>query len=138
MFLCTGNSCRSQMAEGWANKLWPRDFSAVSAGTKPQGMNPITVRVMSEVDVDISDHESKSVDDLDLGSIDVVATVCDDAKENCPVLPGVGIAIHNSFPDPYRSGQDPDDEATLDIYRSVRDEIRNWVEQLPEQLQRSR
>jgi arsenate reductase len=90
-------------------------------------MNPITIKVMAEVGIDITDHWSKSVDDVDTSQIDIVATVCDSAKENCPVLPGVGRTIHHSFPDPYAPGQDPNDEVVLEKYRAVRDAIRPWV-----------
>lgn len=134
LFLCTGNSCRSQMAEAWARALWGPEHRAHSAGTHPQGMNPITIKVMAEVGIDITGHWSKSVDDVDTSQIDIVATVCDSAKENCPVLPGVGRTIHQSFPDPYAPGQDPNDEAVLEKYRAVRDAIRPWVVELVERV----
>ena len=97
-------------------------------------MNPLTIEVMSEVGIDLSEHSSKSVDVIDLSSIDIVATVCDDAKENCPVLPGVGRTIHRSFTDPYPLGRGLPDAQALEIYRNVRDEIREWVESLPAEL----
>lgn len=134
LFLCTGNSCRSQMAEAWGRALWGPEHHAHSAGTHPQGMNPITIKVMAEVGIDITDHWSKSVDDVDTSQIDIVATVCDSAKENCPVLPGVGRTIHHSFPDPYAPGQDPNDEVVLEKYRAVRDAIRPWVVELVERV----
>lgn len=135
LFLCTGNSCRSQIAEGYAKALWPKYMEASSAGTNPHGMNPLTVQVMAEVGIDISGHWSKSVEDIDLGSIDIVATVCDDAKETCPVLPGVGRQIHRSFEDPYTLGKGlPESEALVE-YRRIRDEIRLWIESLPSQLE---
>ena len=96
LFLCTGNSCRSQMAEGWANAKWPSEFRAMSAGTHPQGVNPITTTVMAEVGVDVSHHTSKSIDDIDIAEIDVLVTVCDSAKEACPVIPGIETVIHQS------------------------------------------
>lgn len=134
LFLCTGNSCRSQMAEGWASHLWPEGFTAVSAGTHPQGMNPFTVKVMSEAGVDIASHTSKSIEDIDINTVDVLVTVCDSAKESCPVMPGVETVIHRSFPDPYAPDQDPNDEDVLTVYREVRDSIRTWVESLPASL----
>ena len=118
------------MAEGWAKALWGNEHTAWSAGTHPQGMNPITVKVMAEVGIDISDHTSKSVEDVDLASIDVLATVCDSARETCPVLPGIAKTIHRSFEDPYQEGQDPASEETLELYRRVRDEIKEWVRTL--------
>ncbi len=134
LFLCTGNSCRSQMAEAWARALWPAPYQALSAGTHPQGMNPITATVMAEVGISLAGHLSKAIDDLDITQIDVLATVCDSAHEACPHVPGIPTAIHHSFPDPYAAGQDPTDEDVLQIYRTVRDEIRVWVEQLPQSL----
>ncbi len=122
------------MAEGWARLLWPSDHAALSAGTDPHGMNPITIKVMAEVGVDIADHWSKSIDDVDLDTVDVLATVCDSARETCPIVPGIETVVHRSFEDPYQDGQDPDAEETLALYRRVRDEIKEWVAQLPDQL----
>ena len=122
------------MAEGWARALWSADHTALSAGTDPHGMNPLTIRVMQEVGIDITDHWSKSVDDVDLDSVDVLATVCDSAKESCPVIPGIETVIHRSFEDPFQQGQDPESEETLALYRRVRDEIREWVAALPDQM----
>ena len=122
------------MAEGWANAKWPSGFRAMSAGTHPQGVNPITTTVMAEAGVDVSHHTSKSIDDIDIAEIDVLVTVCDSAKEACPVIPGIESVIHQSFPDPYAAGQDPTDEAVLDVYRTVRDSMGAWVETLPSSL----
>ena len=122
------------MAEGWAQALWSAEHSALSAGTDPHGMNPITIKVMAEVGIDINDHWSKSIDEIDLDAVDVLATVCDSAKETCPLVPGIETVVHRSFEDPYRHGQDPDAEETLALYRRVRDEIKEWVAQLPDQL----
>jgi len=97
-------------------------------------MNPLTIRVMQEVGIDITDHWSKSVDDVDLDSVDVLATVCDSAKESCPVIPGIETVIHRSFEDPYQQGQNPESEETLALYRRVRDEIKEWVSSLPGNL----
>ena len=135
LFLCTGNSCRSQMAEGFAKALWPSDIQVSSAGTDPHGMNPLTITVMAEAGIDISDHWSKSVDDIDLSTVDVVATVCDDARETCPVLPGVGRMIHRSFEDPYTLGKGLPESEALVHYRRIREEIRQWIQSLPSELE---
>jgi arsenate reductase (thioredoxin) len=122
------------MAEGWAHALWGPEHHAASAGTRPQGMNPLTIKVMDEVGIDIRGQYSKSVDDLNLADFDTIATVCDNARESCPVIPGKH-TIHHSFPDPYEPGQDPNDEAVLDKYRMVRDAIRPWVVSLVERVE---
>ncbi len=137
LFLCTGNSCRSQMAEGWARALRSGSIEACSAGTDPHGLNPLAVRVMDEAGVDISAHRSQHIDEFDLGSLHVVATVCDDAHERCPVIPGLrGVRlVHRSFDDPPRlaRGASTESEALIH-YRRVRDEIRSWVETMPGSL----
>src|SRR5215468_4234030 len=96
LFLCTGNSCRSQMAEGWARHLHGDTIDAMSAGTQPQGLNPLAVRVMAEAGIDISRHRSKHLSEFDPATLDLVVTVCDSAHEACPVLPGVRI-VHAPF-----------------------------------------
>lgn len=133
LFLCTGNSCRSQMAEGWARALRGAQFEACSAGTRPQGINPLAVRAMAEAGVDISGQRSKSVAEL-AGPFDYVVTVCDAAREACPALPGAH-AVHVGFADPPRlaAGARSDEEALVH-YRRVRDEIRRFVATLPEAL----
>jgi len=135
LFLCTGNSCRSQMAEGWARRLRGNKFEAYSAGVEPQGLNPLAVRVMAEADVDISQQSSKHVRDLPEIPFDYVITVCDQAHESCPVFPGATKIIHRGFDDPPRLARDAanPDEA-LSHYRRVRDEIRNFILTLPEAL----
>ena len=136
LFLCTGNSCRSQMAEGWTRHLKGQDFEAYSAGVERHGMNPYAVRVMAEAGVDISGQSSKLVDELPEVGFDVVVTVCDSAKENCPYFPGATRRIHKGFGDPPRLAAGLEDEADiLDVYRRVRDEIRQFVEGLPGSLQ---
>lgn len=139
LFLCTGNSCRSQMAEGWARALKPREIDAHSAGTAPHGLNPLAVRAMREVGVDITSHTSKRPEDLAARGvrIDVVVTVCDSAHESCPVIPGARI-VHAGFDDPPRlaRGARSEDEA-MAHYRRVRDEIRAFVESLPGALTRA-
>jgi len=131
LFLCTGNSCRSQMAEGWARHLCADRIEAHSAGTHPHGLNPLAVRAMAEADVDISGHASKRPESIGV-SFDLVVTVCDSAHEACPVFPGARV-VHAGFDDPPRlaAGAASDDEA-MPHYRRVRDEIRAFVERLPE------
>lgn len=132
LFLCTGNSCRSQMAEGWARALLGDRVEAHSAGTRPQGLNRLAVIAMREVGVDISRHESKAIASLGDIEFDCVITVCDSAREACPVFPGAARVIHQSFNDPPRLalGAKDDDEA-LPHYRRVRDEIKEFVQRLP-------
>ncbi len=128
LFLCTGNSCRSQMAEGWARHFGR--LEACSAGLNLHPLNPSAVLVMSKSGVDISGHRPKHLDDL-AGAYDVVVTVCDSAHEACPALPGHVRQLHVGFDDPPRWAAEPD---PLRVYRRVRDEIRALVEQLPERL----
>lgn len=135
LFLCTGNSCRSQMAEGWARHLWSDNFAAHSAGVKPTGLNPDAVRVMAEVGVDISGQRSKHVDEFAELPIEFVVTVCDHARESCPVFPGGAKAIHRSFDDPpHVAAAATTEEERLAPYRRVRDEIQAFVARLPEAL----
>ncbi len=135
LFLCTGNSCRSQMAEGWAKHLKGDTIEAYSAGIETHGLNPNAVRVMAEAGVDISNHQSKHLDEIKHIPFDWVITVCDNANESCPVFPGKVNRFHISFDDPPRLAKSAktEDEA-LDIYRRVRDDIRRFVEGLPENL----
>ncbi len=123
MFLCTGNSCRSQMAEGFCRHLWNDKFNVYSAGTKKHGMNERAIKVMKEIGIDISSHYSKTVDELPKITFDYVITVCDAAKETCPYFPG-GKVIHVGFQDPPAMTKDmTDEEEILKVYRRVRDEI---------------
>ncbi len=132
LFLCTGNSCRSQMAEGWARALKGDVIEAYSAGIETHGLNPNAVKVMAEAGVDISGHASKNVDTLLGVPFDYVVTVCGHANENCPLFPGTAKVVHVGFDDPPAlARQVEDDEAKLDCYRRVRDEIRAFVESLP-------
>lgn len=135
LFLCTGNSCRSQMAEGWARKLKPDGIEAYSAGIEVHGLNPDAVKVMAEVGVDISGHRSKHVNEVLHIPFDYVVTVCGHAQEHCPVFPGKAKVIHHGFDDPPKlaATAKTEDEA-LSHYRRVRDEIRAYVETLPEAL----
>ena len=132
MFLCTGNSCRSQMAEGWARHLKGDRVEAHSAGVEPHGMNLQAVRVMREAGVDISGQRSKHVDELRGVPLDFVVTVCGHAHETCPVFPGKTQVVHVGFDDPPQLAKGAkDDEEALGHYRRVRDEIRAFVETLP-------
>ncbi len=134
LFLCTGNSCRSQMAEGWAKHLKSDVIEAYSAGTHPSGLNPTAVRVMREVGVDISGQTSKRPEEIGVG-FDVVVTVCDAARESCPVLPGARM-VHAGFGDPPRlAGNAKTEDEALEHYRRVRDEIKAFVERLPVALE---
>ena len=135
LFLCTGNSCRSQMAEGWTRHLKGDAIDVYSAGIAPHGVDPRAVAVMAEAGVDISGQQSKSVDDLGDVTFDYVVTVCDHANENCPFLPGPVKRLHCAFNDPPRLAADAaTEEEALAHYRRVRDEIRAFVESLPEWL----
>ncbi|MEN6426795.1 MAG: arsenate reductase ArsC [Phycisphaerales bacterium] len=135
LFLCTGNSCRSQMAEGWARHLKGDVIEPYSAGVETHGLNSNAVRVMAEAGVDISGQRSKRVDDVMDIPFDYVVTVCDDAHESCPLFPGRTKVVHVGFDDPPRLARDrASEQETLAPYRRVRDEIRRFIETLPEVL----
>lgn len=137
LFLCTGNSCRSQMAEGWTRRLKGNIIEAFSAGIETHGLNKLAVRAMSEAGVDISRHRSKLVDELADERFDYVITVCDHAHESCPLFPGNTKIIHVGFDDPPRLAANAATEAeAMAHYRRVRDEIRNFVKQLPDILKK--
>ncbi len=137
LFLCTGNSCRSQMAEGWSRHLKGREIEAYSAGIEAHGLNPLAVQVMAEAGVDISGQRSKRVEELAGIEFDYVVTVCGHAHEMCPVFPGKAKIVHVGFDDPPRLAERAFTEAEkLDPYRRVRDEIREFVMRLPDALQR--
>ena len=126
LFLCTRNSCRSQMAEGLLRHLADGRVDVASAGTHPVGLNPRAVTIMRGIGIDISRHRSKPVDEVLRRDFDYVVTVCDHAKESCPVLPAVSKVLHWSFDDPAAArGTDEEQRAT---FRRVRDEIRTAVE----------
>ena len=135
LFLCTGNSCRSQMAEAWAKKLWPAQIRAESAGTDPHGMNKLAMQVMAEAGADISTHHSKHLNELRDITFDYVVTVCGHANETCPVFPGKTKVIHVGFDDPPKLAKNAatEDEALLH-YRRVRDETRTFIEKLDQYL----
>jgi arsenate reductase len=135
LFLCTGNSCRSQMAEGWTRRLKGDAIEAHSAGIEKHGMNPHAIKVMAEAGVDISRHYSKTPAEIGPVQFDYVVTVCGHASENCPIFPGQATVVHAGFEDPPKlTKQLPDGEEKLAVYRRVRDQIRAYVETLPGSL----
>lgn len=137
LFLCTGNSCRSQMAEGFAHALKADEVEAYSAGVARHGMNPDAMRVMAEAGVDISRQSSKLVEELPVGEFDYVVTLCGHASENCPYFPGRTKRIHVGFDDPPALAREArSEEERLAPYRRVRDEIRTFIEGLPDNLAR--
>ena len=139
LFLCTGNACRSQMAEGWARALKRDVIEAYSAGIETHGMNPNAVKVMAEAGVDISGQTSKNVATLLDVPFDYVVTVCGHANENCPFFPGAAKVVHVGFDDPPALAKSVEgEEEKLNCYRRVRDEIRAFVEKLPEILEGER
>ncbi|MDC7247239.1 MAG: arsenate reductase ArsC [Sphaerochaetaceae bacterium] len=139
LFLCTGNSCRSQMAEGWTRHLKGDLIDAYSAGIEVHGLNEKAVAVMKEAGVDISSHQSKHVNDLKDIDFDYVVTVCGHAKEHCPLFLGKGKVTHVGFEDPPQMAKELaekgyGEEEQMNCYRKVRDQIRSFVETLPESL----
>lgn len=139
LFLCTGNSCRSQMAEGWARHLKGELIEPYSAGIETHGLNPHAVQVMAEAGVDISGHRSKNVTELRDVVFDYVVTVCGHAHETCPAFSGGARVVHVGFEDPPRlaaSAGSP--QEALDCYRRVRDQIRDFVLTLPDSLENTR
>ena len=139
LFLCTGNSCRSQMAEGWARHLKGDLIEPYSAGVATHGMNPNAVRVMREAGVDITGQHSKHVDEVKDVGLEYVVTVCGHAHESCPTFPGRAKVIHVGFDDPPKLAKTAaTEEEALGHYRRVRDEIRAFVETLPAALEKAR
>jgi arsenate reductase (thioredoxin) len=135
LFLCTGNACRSQIAEGWARHLKAGVVEPYSAGTHPRGLDPLAVKAMAEAGLDISGQSSKALTDVAHIPFAYVVTVCGDAQESCPVFPGRATVLHVGFDDPPRLAADATSEAdALRHYRRVRDEIRALIEQFPEVL----
>lgn len=132
LFLCTGNSCRSQMAEGWARHLHGDVLEPYSAGIEKHGMNPHAVEVMADAGVALTTQFSKTLADLPGVVFDWVVTVCGHAHEHCPILPGKTKVLHVGFDDPPTLTKHlPDGEEKRAVYRRVRDEIRRFVETLP-------
>ncbi|NDY71006.1 arsenate reductase ArsC [Desulfobacter hydrogenophilus] len=139
LFLCTGNSCRSQMAEGWTRKLKADTIDVFSAGVETHGLNPNAVKVMAEAGVDISGHRSKLVNEFMDMELDAVITVCDNAHETCPYFPPRCKVLHVGFDDPPKMAaalaeQGESEEKQLDCYRKIRDQIKAFVEKMPENI----
>ncbi len=127
LVLCTGNSCQSQMAEGYLKHFAGTGYTVYSAGIEAHGVNPRAVAVLAEDGIDISGHTSNVIDDFNGVVFDYVITVCDNAKENCPYFPGGGKRFHQNFPDPAKAtGAEP---AILDEFRKVRDMIKSYCEE---------
>lgn len=131
LFLCTGNSCRSQMAEGWLRHLHGDSFEAFSAGIAKHGMNKYAILAMKEIGIDISTHRSKLLNELENLNFDLVITVCSNAHESCPLFPGKAKVMHVPFDDPpaLASGLS-DKEEILKPYRRVRDQIGEFVKSI--------
>jgi arsenate reductase len=135
LFLCTGNSCRSQMAEGWGRYLYPDRYDFYSAGIEKHGLNPLAVKVMGEAGVDIRSQYSKLLSELGPITFDYVITVCDHAHEQCPLFAGKAVKLHREFPDPPRLAKEAaSEEEALSHYRAVRDAIREYLATLPDDL----
>lgn len=132
LILCTGNSARSQMAEGLLRETGRDRFEVFSAGTHPGRVNPLAIEAMRELGIDISDHHSKSVDEFTGKEFDYVITVCDNAAENCPVFPGRTKRLHWSFDDP--AAAEGDDTERLALFRRVRDEIKERLREFTEKF----
>lgn len=126
LFLCTHNSARSQMAEGLLRAIYGDIYEVYSAGTHPTRVHPLAVEVMREIGIDISRHRSKSAEEFGGQWFDIVATVCDHARETCPVFPNARYHLHCSFPDPSTQGTTPEEQ--LEAFRGVRDQIKCWIE----------
>jgi arsenate reductase len=131
LFLCTGNSCRSQMAEGWLRHLHGDRYAAFSAGIEAHGLNPLAVKVMAEAGVDISRQQSQTLDELPVNTMDYVISVCSHADQHCPILPAKIKRLHIGFDDPPKLAAHAKNEAeAMQHYRRVRDEIRACIEKI--------
>lgn len=128
LVLCTGNSCRSQMMEGWIRYFGGDKVEVKSAGVETHGVNPRAIKVMGESEVDISGHTSNHVDEYMGEEFDLIITVCDSAKERCPVFPSKSEQRHHNFPDPAKATGS--EEEILSEFREVRDQIRDYAENL--------
>ena len=129
LILCTGNSARSQMAEGLLRRDSADQFEVESPGTKPSRVRPEAIQVMREIGIDISGHRSKSVDEFTGQDFDYVLTVCDHAKETCPIYPGHSNRLHHNFQDP--AAAEGSEEQRLAAFREVRDQIRMYLRTFP-------
>jgi len=128
LFLCTGNSVRSQMAEGWLNKLGSRKWKAQSGGVFPSYVHPLAIRVMAEIGIDISQQASKSMHQFLNETFDYIITLCDEAANSCPAFPGQGKRLHWPFEDP-AAAIGPIEERLV-VFRRIRDEIKRKIEEL--------
>ena len=126
LFICTHNSARSHIAEGLMNSLFGDTYEAYSAGTEPSEVNPLAIKTMAEIDIDIASHHSKSIDKFIKLEFDYVVTVCDHANEACPFFPGGKNRIHKGFEDP--AALEGNEQEKLEVFRRVRDEIKEWIE----------
>lgn len=140
LYLCTGNSCRSQMAEAWTRLLKGDLYEVFSAGIEAHGLNPSMVKVMGEVGIDVTGQTSDLITEFLDSGIDIVVSVCAHAEENCPIFPGKVSRVHQGFEDPPKlarelaaKGASPEEQ--LEPYRRVRDQIRAWVETLPHSIE---
>ena len=135
LFLCTGNACRSQMAEGWLRTLHP-EIQAFSAGIVAHGQNPLAIKTMENAGVDISGQQSQTTDELPLDEVDYVFTVCDNAAENCPYFPAKVKIIHAPFDDPPKLAKDCEtEEEALVHYERVRDQVKSFVENIQDHFE---
>ena len=135
LFLCTGNSCRSQMAEGFSRHLKSGEIETHSAGVNPKGVDPRAVKAMAEVGIDISAQKSRSIDEVKHLEFDYVITLCDNAQKTCPTFPAKTRVVHVGFEDPPRlAANAKDEEEAMGHYRRIRDEIKTFVDGLPEAL----
>ena len=132
LILCTGNSARSQMAEGLLRHDAGERFEVFSAGTKPGIVRPEAIAVMRELGIDLAGHRSKHVDEFIDQPFDYVLTVCDNAKESCPVFPGQTVTTHRNFEDP--AALEGTEEERLNLFRRVRDEIREYLTTFPTEI----
>jgi len=126
LFVCTHNAVRSQMAEAILNRLYGDRYTASSAGTDPTQIDPLVIKVMKELGIDVSDYKSKGLNVFQDYHFDYVVTVCDQAKESCPYFPGGNLRIHKSFSDPSKFQGWHED--VIQEYRRIRDEIKKWIE----------
>lgn len=125
LFLCTGNSARSQMAEGLMHHFRGDEFEVFSAGVEPKGIHPVAVQVMREIGIDIADQQSKHIDDLPSREFDYIIMLCDHAAQNCPLFPGKGIRLHQGFFDPAAvQGSELD---VIEAFRKVREELKQFI-----------
>ena len=125
LFLCTGNSCRSQMAEGFARKMLPKNMEIFSAGLEPKSVHPMAIKVMQEVGIDISHQKSKNISEIPIDKISIVVTLCGDAAERCPIFPGKVERIHWEIEDPAKARGS--DKEIVKVFRKVRDSIKSYI-----------